>query len=40
MKIEMNEIPIREIFKGYIDSEENGIVAYSGLLNIRPAFQR
>lgn len=40
MKIEMNEILIKDIFKGYKDSEEDGIVAYNGLLNVRPAFQR
>lgn len=40
MKIEMNEIPIREIFNGYKDSADNGVVAYNGLLNVRPAFQR
>lgn len=40
MKIEMHEIPIRDIFKGYLDSAEDGVVAYSGELNVRPAFQR
>lgn len=40
MKIEMHEIPIREVFQGYVDSAENGVVAYNGLLNVRPAFQR
>ena len=40
MKIELHEIPIKEVFKGYKDSAENGIVAYDGLLNVRPAFQR
>ena len=40
MKIEMHEIPIRDIFNGYLDSAENGVVAYAGELNVRPAFQR
>ncbi|MBD5521272.1 MAG: DUF262 domain-containing protein [Lachnospiraceae bacterium] len=40
MKIEMYEIPIREVFDGYKDSQENGVVAYGGKLNVRPAFQR
>lgn len=40
MKIEMHEIPIRDIFKGYLDSAEDGVVAYFGELNVRPAFQR
>ena len=40
MKIEMHEIPIKDIFKGFLDSAENGVVAYGGELNVRPAFQR
>lgn len=40
MKIELHEIPIREIVEGYVDSAENGVVAYGGRLNVRPAFQR
>ncbi|MBO5479993.1 MAG: DUF262 domain-containing protein [Clostridia bacterium] len=40
MQIELHEIKIREIVKGYIDSQENGVVGYGGKLNIRPAFQR
>ena len=40
MKIELNEIPVKEVYKGYKDSAENGVIAYNGLLNVRPAFQR
>ena len=40
MKIEMHEIPIREVTKDYIDNAENGVRGYSGRLNIRPAYQR
>lgn len=40
MKIEMHEIPISEVFAGYKDSEEEGVVAYNGNLNVRPAYQR
>lgn len=40
MKIKLHEIPIRKIVEGYIDSAENGVVAYGGHLNVRPAFQR
>ena len=40
MEIKMHEIPIREIYKGYLDSAEDGVIAYNGLLNVRPAFQR
>lgn len=40
MKIELNEIPIREVVKNYVDSAENGCRGFGGKLNIRPAFQR
>ncbi len=40
MEIKMNEIAVRDVFKGYVDSEEEGVVAYGGKLNVRPAFQR
>ena len=40
MKIELHEIPVREVVNGYVDSAENGVVGYGGQLNIRPAFQR
>lgn len=40
MKIDMHEITVREVFNGYKDSAENGVVAYGGKLNVRPAFQR
>ena len=40
MKIELHEIPVKDVFQGYLDSAENGVVAYNGLLNVRPAFQR
>lgn len=40
MKIKLHEIPIRDVVNGYVDSAENGVVAYGGRLNVRPAFQR
>ena len=40
MKIELKEVLIREVSNGYIDSEEEGVVGYAGLLNIRPKYQR
>lgn len=40
MKIELHEIPVRDVVDGYTDSAENGVVGYGGKLNIRPAFQR
>jgi len=40
MNIELKEITIRELTKGYQDNEENGVVSYDGKLDIRPPFQR
>ncbi len=40
MKIKLNEIPVREVVEGYLDSAENGVTGYNDRLNIRPAFQR
>lgn len=40
MEIEMREISVGEIFDGYRDDNEGGVVGYLGRLNIRPAFQR
>jgi hypothetical protein len=40
MKIEHQKIKIREVVKGYVNSDEEGVVGYSGRLNIRPKYQR
>jgi len=40
MKIELQEISIREITDGYKDNGIGGVVGYGGKLNIRPAYQR
>lgn len=40
MKIELNEITIREITQDYVDNAEEGVVGYGGKLNIRPKYQR
>jgi len=40
MKIELKEIPIKDVSDGYIDNEEMGAFGYNGKLNIRPLFQR
>lgn len=40
MKIELNEITIRDITKNYIDNAENGVFGFDGKLNIRPKYQR
>jgi hypothetical protein len=40
MKIELKEITVRELTNGYQDNNENGVIGYSGKLDIRPPFQR
>lgn len=40
MQITPKIIKVSELFDGYKDSGENGIVGYGGKLNIRPAYQR
>ena len=40
MKIELHEITIREVAEGYVDNAEEGVIGYSGRLNIRPKYQR
>lgn len=40
MKIELHEITVGEICDGYVDNDEEGVVGYGGLLNIRPKYQR
>lgn len=40
MKIKLHKIKVREVVKGYEDSAEEGVVAYSGKLDIRPKYQR
>ena len=40
MKIELKEIPIRDVIDGYINDLEEGVVGYQGKLNIRPKYQR
>jgi len=40
MKIELHKIQIRKVIAGYKDSAEEGVVAYSGKLDIRPKYQR
>ena len=40
MEIKLREILVKDICNGYLDSAENGVVAYGGKLNVRPAFQR
>jgi hypothetical protein len=40
MKIELKKITIRELSKDYVDNNEEGVKGYSGLLDIRPPYQR
>ena len=40
MKIELHKISIREVVVGYKDNAEEGVVAYSDKLDIRPKYQR
>ncbi len=40
MKIELQKIKVRDLVAGYINSDEEGVVGYDGLLNIRPKYQR
>lgn len=40
MKIELKEISVRELVEGYVNSDEEGVVGFSGALNIRPKYQR
>jgi uncharacterized protein with ParB-like and HNH nuclease domain len=40
MKIELHEIAVRDLVKGYVDNDEEGVLGYDGKLNIRPRYQR
>ena len=40
MNIELHKITIRELTKGYVDNNENGVLAYGGRLDVRPPYQR
>lgn len=40
MKIELEEITVRELANGYVDNAEAGVVGYGGKLDIRPPYQR
>jgi hypothetical protein len=40
MKIELHQIPVRELVKNYSNSAEEGVQGYGGKLDIRPKYQR
>ena len=40
MKIELKQISVRDLVKGFKDNDEEGVVGYNGKLDIRPPYQR
>ena len=40
MKIRLQQIKIKDVFNGYKNSNEDGVVGFGGKLNIRPKYQR
>lgn len=40
MKIDLHRIPVRDVVMDYKDSDELGVSAYGGKLDIRPKYQR
>ncbi|WP_147915211.1 HNH endonuclease family protein [Ruania zhangjianzhongii] len=40
MKIEPIGVTVGEVAAGFVDNQEEGVVAYDGLLNVRPPYQR
>ena len=40
MRITRKQFTVRQVAEGYKNNEENGVVGFGGLLNIRPAYQR
>lgn len=40
MKIDLKEIPVRDLVEGYADNDEAGVAGYAGRLDIRPPYQR
>jgi len=40
MNINLHKIAVRDVVNGYKDSSEEGVVSYSGRLDIRPKYQR
>lgn len=36
----LNNLTLRDLVNGYCDNGENGVVAFGGKLNVRPAYQR
>lgn len=40
MKIEPRNIKVKDVYDGYVDSDEEGVTGYGGRLDIRPKYQR
>lgn len=40
MKILLMDVTVGEVCQGYVDNNEEGVVGYGGMLNIRPKYQR
>ena len=40
MTINLTQIKLRDLFDGYVNSDEDGVVGYHGRLDIRPKYQR
>jgi len=40
MKIELKEITVKQLAKGYKDNAEDGVIGFGGKLDIRPPYQR
>ncbi|MBP3431937.1 MAG: DUF262 domain-containing protein [Clostridia bacterium] len=40
MEIKLQEITVKDVTNGYKNSDEEGVVAFGGLLNVRPKYQR
>jgi hypothetical protein len=40
MKIELRDVTVSDLVKGYADKGDEGVLGYGGKLNIRPAYQR
>lgn len=40
MSINLTQIKLRDLFDGYVNSDEDGVIGYHGRLDIRPKYQR
>ena len=40
MKIELHKIKVKDLFAGFENDEEAGVVGFGGKLNVRPPYQR